>query len=65
MARDEDDKAIERDLVASKMIDEKLEDGETKSREKEMHNQLESMLVKRFSIFALVSRFRLSIGATN
>jgi hypothetical protein len=42
LARDEDDRAIERDLVASKMIDERLEDGETKSREKEMQDQLES-----------------------
>ena len=45
MARDEDDRAIERDLVPLRMIDERLEDGETKSREKEMRDQLESKWV--------------------
>lgn len=42
LARDEDDKAIERDLVASKLIDEKFENGEIKSKEKDIRDQLES-----------------------
>ena len=42
LARDEDDRAIERDLVATKMIDEKLEAGETKTKEKDVRDQLES-----------------------
>ena len=37
LARDEDDKAIERDLVP-----EKVEDGETYSKEKKLKRQLES-----------------------
>ncbi len=41
LARDEDDRAIERDLVAAKLIDENLEGGRTQSREKEIRNQLE------------------------
>ena len=42
LARDEDDRAIERDLVATKVIDERIEDGETRSREKDIRDQLES-----------------------
>lgn len=44
LARDEDDKAIERDLVAEKLVDEKYEHGEIKSKEKEIRNRLESKL---------------------
>ncbi len=42
LARDEDDRAIERDLVVSKIIDENLKDGEVKSREREVRDKLES-----------------------
>ena len=58
LARDEDDRAIERDLVASKMIDERLEDGETKSREKEMRDQLESKWVFIFVYLEIKSSIK-------
>ena len=48
-ARDEDDRAIERDLIASKLIDERLENGETNVVEKQIKDQLESEL--RFFFF--------------
>ncbi len=40
LARDEDDRAIERDLVAAKLIDEKLTGDRTESRERNIRNQL-------------------------
>ncbi len=43
LARDEDDKMIERDLVAKKIVDEKLnKDGEVKSKERDIEDTLES-----------------------
>ena len=42
LARDEDDKQIERDLVASKILDERFDHGEVQTREKENRNRLES-----------------------
>ncbi len=42
LARDEDDKAIERDLVAKKIVDEKFKNGEMKSKELEIEDGLES-----------------------
>ena len=42
LARDEDDKAIERDLVAKKIVDEKLKNGEMKTKEIEVEDALES-----------------------
>ena len=44
MARDEDDGAIARDLVAEKIIDEKIENGKYDVREKEARNRLDSNL---------------------
>jgi hypothetical protein len=41
-ARDEDDKAIERDLVASKILDERFDQGELKTREKDVRDRYES-----------------------
>lgn len=47
LARDEDDKAIERDLVPEKVIDESYTaGGDVKSREKNVRDRLESMLKK-------------------
>jgi hypothetical protein len=51
LARDEDDKAIERDLVASKILDEKFDNGELKTREKDVRDRYESMC------FLLVTQF--------
>ena len=42
LARDEDDRAIERDLVAKKIVDEKFKDGEVKSKEREVDDTLDS-----------------------
>jgi hypothetical protein len=48
LARDEDDKAIERDLIPEKIIDEKLDHGELKSREKNVRNHLERKKIFHF-----------------
>lgn len=47
-ARDEDDKAIERDLVPSKILDEKMRDGEIQSKEKLIEEKLESKFLIQF-----------------
>jgi hypothetical protein len=43
LARDEDDKAIERDLVAEKIIDEKYDNGEVRTKEKKVRDRLTSL----------------------
>lgn len=50
LARDEDDKAIERDLIPAKVIDEKFQDGEIKTKEKDVKQHLES----NFPFFYLI-----------
>ena len=47
LARDEDDRAIERDLVVAKLIDETMKGGEFKSKEKDVRDKLDSKLNKK------------------
>ena len=44
LARDEDDRAIERDLVVAKLIDETMKGGEFKTKEKDVRDRLDSNL---------------------
>jgi hypothetical protein len=41
-SRSDDDKAIERDLVATKILDEKIDRGELKTKERDVYDRLES-----------------------
>jgi hypothetical protein len=57
LARDEEDKAIERDLVPEKVIDERYtEGGDVKVREKTVRDRLECMLLFEclFLIYILI-----------
>lgn len=42
LARDEEDRVIERDLIVAKVIDETRENGEIREKEKKVKNRLES-----------------------